>query len=103
MAECGRLPLDCRRLPLDCRRLPLDCRRLPLDCRRLPANCRLVVVGLFLLRRWNRWKQVDVCKVSRRCPVTVGLYKVLKKKGNLYKVKLPNLIKVHPKFLLDKL
>ena len=32
-----------------------------------------------------------------------GLYEVLKKIGNLYKVKLPDLIKVHPKFLLDKL
>jgi len=48
-----------------------ECGRLPSDCRRLPTNCRLVVVGLFLLRRWNRWKQVDVCKVSRRCPVTL--------------------------------
>jgi len=46
IAECGRLPLDCYRLPLDCR----------------------LVVGLFLLRRW---KQVDVCKVLRRSPVTV--------------------------------
>ena len=33
----------------------------------------------------------------------VGLYKVLKKRGNLYKVKLPDLIKVHPKFSPDKL
>jgi len=32
-----------------------------------------------------------------------GLYKVLKKIGNLYKVKLLDLIKVHPKFLPDKL
>ena len=32
-----------------------------------------------------------------------GLYKILKKKGNLYKVKLLDLIKVHPKFLPDKL
>jgi len=32
-----------------------------------------------------------------------GLYKVLKKKGNLYKVKLLDLIKVYPKFSLDKL
>ena len=33
----------------------------------------------------------------------VGPYKVLKKRGNLYKVKLLEYIKVHPKFLLDKL
>jgi hypothetical protein len=33
----------------------------------------------------------------------VGLYKVLKKIGNLYKVKLSDLIKVYPIFLLDKL
>ena len=33
----------------------------------------------------------------------VGPYKVLKKIGNLYKVKLPDLIRVHPIFLLDKL
>ena len=32
-----------------------------------------------------------------------GLYKVLKKRGNLYKVKLLDSIKVYPKFLLDKL
>jgi len=30
-------------------------------------------------------------------------YKILIKIGNLYKVKLPDLIKVHPIFLLDKL
>ena len=30
-------------------------------------------------------------------------YKILKKINNLYKVKLPNLVKVHPIFLLDKL
>ena len=45
MAECGRLPSDCRRLLLDCR----------------------LVVGLWLL---SRWKQVDVYKVSRGCPIT---------------------------------
>jgi hypothetical protein len=33
----------------------------------------------------------------------VGLYKVLKKIGNLYKVELLDLIKVYPIFLLDKL
>ena len=32
-----------------------------------------------------------------------GPYKVLKKIGNFYKVKLPNLIKVHSVFSLDKL
>jgi len=32
-----------------------------------------------------------------------GLYKVPKKKGNLYKVKLLDLIKVYPIFLPDKL
>jgi len=32
-----------------------------------------------------------------------GPYKILNKEGNLYKVKLPDLIKVHPIFLLDKL
>jgi len=32
-----------------------------------------------------------------------GPYKILNKEGNLYKVKLPDLIKVHPVFLLDKL
>ena len=32
-----------------------------------------------------------------------GPYKVLKKRGNLYKIKLLDLIKVHPIFLLDKL
>jgi len=31
------------------------------------------------------------------------LYKILNKEGNLYKVKLLDLIKVHPIFLLDKL
>ena len=51
IAECGRLPSDCRRLPLDC----------------------YLMVGLFLLRRW---KQVDVCKVLRRSPVTEGIYKM---------------------------
>jgi len=33
----------------------------------------------------------------------VGPYKILNKEGNLYKVKLLDLIKVHPIFLLDKL
>ena len=33
----------------------------------------------------------------------VGLYKILNKEENLYKVKLPDSIKVHPIFLLDKL
>jgi hypothetical protein len=33
----------------------------------------------------------------------VKLYKILKKIGNLYKVKLLDLVKVHPVFLLDKL
>jgi len=46
-----------------------ECGRLPSDCRRLPSDCRLVV-GLFLLRRW---KQVDVCKVLRRSPVTLTI------------------------------
>jgi len=32
-----------------------------------------------------------------------GPYKILKKIGNLYKVKLPDLVKVHPVFSLDKL
>jgi hypothetical protein len=32
-----------------------------------------------------------------------GPYKILNKVGNLYKVKLLNLIKVYPIFLLDKL
>ena len=32
-----------------------------------------------------------------------GLYKVFKKIGNLYKIKLPDLIKVHPIFLPNKL
>ena len=32
-----------------------------------------------------------------------GLYKIFKKIGNLYKVKLPDLVKVYPVFLLDKL
>jgi len=32
-----------------------------------------------------------------------GPYKILNKEGNLYKVKLLDLIKVHPVFLLDKL
>ena len=32
-----------------------------------------------------------------------GLYKILKKIGNLYKVKLLNLVKVHHVFSLDKL
>jgi len=32
-----------------------------------------------------------------------GLYKVFKKIGNLYKTKLPDSIKVHPIFLLNKL
>jgi len=32
-----------------------------------------------------------------------GLYKILNKEGNLYKVKLLDLIKVYPIFLLDKL
>jgi len=33
----------------------------------------------------------------------VGLYKILNKEGNLYKVKLLDLIKVYPIFLPDKL
>jgi hypothetical protein len=33
----------------------------------------------------------------------VGLYKILNKVGNLYKVKLPDSIKVYPIFSLDKL
>jgi len=33
----------------------------------------------------------------------VGPYKVFKKLGNLYKVKLLDLIRVYPNFLLDKL
>jgi len=33
----------------------------------------------------------------------VGPYKVLEKVGNLYKVKLPDLIRVHPIFSLDRL
>ena len=33
----------------------------------------------------------------------VGLYRVLKKIGNLYKVELLDLIKVYPIFLPDKL
>ena len=33
----------------------------------------------------------------------VGPYKILNKEGNLYKVKLPDSIKVHPIFLPDKL
>jgi hypothetical protein len=33
----------------------------------------------------------------------VGPYKVLKKIGNLYKIKLLDLIRVYPIFLLDKL
>jgi len=32
-----------------------------------------------------------------------GPYKILNKEGNLYKVKLPDLIKVHPIFSPDKL
>ena len=32
-----------------------------------------------------------------------GLYKIVNKVGNLYKVKLLDLIKVHPIFLPDKL
>jgi hypothetical protein len=32
-----------------------------------------------------------------------GLYRVLKKIGNLYKIELLDLIKVYPIFLLDKL
>ena len=32
-----------------------------------------------------------------------GPYKILNKEGNLYRVKLPDLIKVHPIFLPDKL
>ena len=32
-----------------------------------------------------------------------GPYKILKKIGNLYKVKLLDLVKVHPVFSLDKL
>ena len=32
-----------------------------------------------------------------------GPYKIINKVGNLYKVKLPDLIKVHPIFLPDKL
>ena len=33
----------------------------------------------------------------------VGLYKILNKVGNLYKVELLDLVKVHSVFLLDKL
>ena len=45
--------------------------RLPLDCHRLPADCYFAV-SLFLLRRQ---KQVDVCKVLRRCPIIKIYYK----------------------------
>ena len=41
--------------------------------RQTAVDCRLAV-GLFLL---CRWKQVDVCKVSRRCPVTQYINNVL--------------------------
>jgi hypothetical protein len=40
------------------------------ECRQIAADCRLVV-GLWLLS-W--WKQVDVYKVSRGCPVTLAIY-----------------------------
>ena len=40
------------------------------------------------------------CKLNYQM---AGPYKVLKKIGNSDKVELPNLIKVHPVFLLDKL
>jgi hypothetical protein len=33
----------------------------------------------------------------------VGLYKIINKVGNLYKIKLLDLIKVYPIFSLDKL
>ena len=36
-------------------------------------------------------------------PTLALLHKILNKEGNLYKVKLPDLIKVYPIFLLDKL
>jgi len=54
LAELGRIQWTWQNMA--------ECGRLPSDCRRLPANYRLVVVGLFLLRRWkqvetggNRW------------------------------------------------
>ena len=54
-----------------------ECGRLPLDCRKLPSDYRLVV-GLFLLRRW---KQVDVCKVLQRSPMTLELPPALATRG----------------------
>jgi len=33
----------------------------------------------------------------------VGLYKIFSKEGNLYRIELPDLIKVYPIFLVDKL
>jgi len=32
-----------------------------------------------------------------------GLYKILSKEGNFYRIELPDLIKVYPIFLLNKL
>jgi len=57
-----------------------ECGRLPSDCRRLPSDYRLVV-GLFLLRRW---KQVDVCKVLRRSPVTLNYKYAIEFKAAAY-------------------
>ena len=60
LAELGRIQWTWQNIA--------ECGRLLSDCRRLPLNYYLVV-GLFLLRRW---KQVDVCKVLRRSPITVS-------------------------------
>src|SRR6266566_6542738 len=49
----------------------------------------------------KNWKtERPSCKLDYKI---VGLYKIVNKVGNLYKVKLPDLIKVHPIFSPDKL
>ncbi len=49
----------------------------------------------------KNWKtEWPSCKLDYQM---AGLYKVLEKIGNLYRVKLLDLIKVHPIFLPDKL
>jgi hypothetical protein len=50
------------------------------------------------IRNWRTER--PSCKLDYQM---AGPFEVLEKMSNLYKVKLPDLIKVHPVFLLDKL
>ena len=58
--------------------------------RQIAVDCGSFVVGLWLL---SRWKQVDVYKVSRGCPVTIlveGLAETLLARGAVLVFLLPS-------------